>query len=74
MAKSGELYLVYLPNGGDCQLDLSKQTGEYSVQWFNPREGGSLASGAVTELKAGGEVSIGKPPDANDWLAMIRRK
>lgn len=74
MAKSGELYLVYLPNGGDCQLDLSKQTGEYSVQWFNPREGGSLASGAVTELKAGGEVSIGKPPDANDWLALIRRK
>ncbi len=75
LAKSGEIYLIYLPKGGTSQLDLSGATGKFSVQWFNPRAGGELAGGSVKSVSAGGTVDIGNPPsdpDA-DWLAIIRK-
>ena len=74
-AKSGEIYLVYLPKGGSVDLDLSGVSGAFSVQWFNPRSGGKLQGGSVAKVKGGSNVSPGQPPsDADkDWLAIIRR-
>jgi hypothetical protein len=76
LAKPGALYLVYLPNGGTTDLDLTGANGTFSVTWFNPRTGGALVSGAVKSVKAGGKVSPGAPPaDAvEDWLIVIRRE
>ena len=34
-AKPGEVYAVYLPDGGSTELTLEK--GRYTVQWFDPR-------------------------------------
>lgn len=75
LAKSDELYLVYLPTGGATELDLSGAGGKFSVQWFNPRTGGALVEGPVKSVTGGGKVSLGAPPtDANeDWLAVVRK-
>ena len=74
LTKAGELYLVYLPNGGTTDLDLSGTKGSFKVNWFNPRAGGKLADGSVKSVKAGGSVSLGQPPsDADhDWLVLVR--
>jgi hypothetical protein len=74
-AKAGELYLVFLANGGTSELDLTGASGTFSVKWFNPRVGGTLADGSVKAVKAGGGVSLGQPPGdvAQDWLAVIRK-
>ncbi len=52
-AKADELYLVYLPRAGRVKLDLSRAQGHYQVRWFNPRQGGKLMDGSVTDLAAG---------------------
>ncbi len=74
-AKAGEIYLVYLPTGGTAELDLSGTTGNFRVEWFNPRTGGALLDGTVKQVAGGGKVSLGAPPkDANeDWLAVVRK-
>lgn len=75
LAKPGELYLVYLPNGGTCELDLGAERGAFQVQWFDPRRGGPLQTGAVRQLRGGATASLGDPPKepAEDWLALIAR-
>ena len=64
LAKEGEVYLVYLPEGGETEIQLAE--GDYSVAWFNPRDG---EMGEVSDFEA-----PLKAPDSEDWLAMIRKK
>ncbi len=75
LAKPGELYLVYLPNGGTTDLDLGGATGDFRIQWFNPRSGGALANGSLESVTAGGQTALGLPPEdpGQDWLIMVRR-
>ena len=75
LAKTGEVYVIYLPDGGTTDLDLSDATGSFSIDWFNPREGGQLRSGSVKTLKGGTKNSVGTPPsDADeDWVVLLRR-
>ncbi len=70
-AKRGELYLVYLPNGGTTDLDLATANGEFTVHWFNPRSGGPLKSTGPTV--SGGSKCTLTAPDQEDWLAVLRR-
>ncbi|MCO8121712.1 DUF5060 domain-containing protein [Stieleria sp. TO1_6] len=74
-AKADEVYLVYLSDGGNKELDLTAAGGKYNVSWFNPRSGGELASGSVQSVDGGGSVSLGNPPsDADeDWLVIVRK-
>ena len=74
-AKTGELYLVYLPNGGTAALDLGGATGQFNVSWFDPRSGGALKRGSVASVKAGGKVALGMAPSSpdEDWLVVVRR-
>lgn len=62
LAKAGEIYLVYLPNGGLAELDLSGASRKFTVKWFNPRAGGALLDGAVKSVTGGSSVSLGNPP------------
>jgi hypothetical protein len=75
-AKTGEVYLVYLPTGKTATLDLTKATGQFGVSWFDPRNGGVLKAGSTGSVRAGVRVPIGAPPDNadEDWLAVIRRR
>ncbi|MEM8859577.1 MAG: DUF5060 domain-containing protein, partial [Chloroflexota bacterium] len=73
---SAEIYAIYLPDGGTKSLDLSGLAAEtYSVQWFDPRNGGALQSGTITQVTAGQSISIGAPPSETslDWVALVKR-
>jgi hypothetical protein len=74
-AKPNAWYLVYLPAGGTATLDLTAATGSFSVGWFDPRNGGPLATGGVATVQGGREVSLGPPPNnpAADWLVVVSR-
>ena len=73
LAAPGRVYLVYIPDGTQRhQLDLREAEGDFTLAWFNPREGGepqptntTLTSGRIVPLQA---------PGAQDWLAVVRRK
>jgi hypothetical protein len=75
LAKGGELYLVYLPNGGTTDLDLRGAQGSFAISWFNPRTGGALRAGSVKSVIGGGRVSLGVSPAApdEDWLVIVRK-
>ena len=53
---------VYLPEGGSTRLAVE---GRYTLQWFNPRDGTQGDTSSFNETLTA--------PDANDWLAVIRR-
>jgi len=74
LAKPGDVYAIYLPEGGTTDLKLA--AGQYAVQWYNPRAGGELVDGTVRELTGPGEKSIGGPPtdDGRDWVALVKRR
>ncbi|NLH72651.1 MAG: hypothetical protein GX456_06325 [Verrucomicrobia bacterium] len=66
-ARPGEAYVLYFPNGGAVQLDLSKVSGRYELEWIDvstsqSREGGAIAGGAMAAIKA---------PGAGHWVAVI---
>ncbi|MDH7444457.1 carbohydrate-binding protein [Aquimarina sp. 2201CG14-23] len=67
LAKAGEIYAVYRPNGGTTGLSLPSGNAEYNVQWYNPRSGSGLTN--ATTLN-GNLVA----PDNNDWVALIKKK
>ena len=71
-AQPGTVYAVYLPNGGSVDIDLA--AGDYTVQWYNPRQGGALLDGGTTTVSGGGVRSVGSPPfdQSQDWVALIR--
>ena len=73
LAKPGETYVIYLKNGGTTNLNLSAASGTMSVRWFDPRNGGVLQKGSVTEVTGGVTVSIGNPPSApaEDWAVLV---
>lgn len=75
LAKKGESYVIYLPNGGTTELDLTGVEGNLKVSWFNPRAGGGLKAGSVTQIEGGAIVQLGKAPsdDKEDWLILVRR-
>ncbi len=75
LAKPGSVYLVYLPEGGTSELDLTGADGSFGVTWFNPRTGGELRAGSVKSVRGGGKVALGAAPSdaAEDWAILVRR-
>jgi hypothetical protein len=73
--KEGDVYVVYHKKGGDIRLNLSKETGSFSVKWWNPRksDGGGLQDGSIRKITGGDIRSIGNPPTAHasSWAALI---
>jgi hypothetical protein len=74
LAKPGSIYLVYLPDGGGHELDLTGVEGEFRVSWFNPRSGGARQTTEITRVSGGGKVSLGQPPreTEQDWAVLVR--
>jgi len=73
LAKTGEVYIVYLPAGtqnATLQVDTERPL---SVEWFNPREGGEVQQGSITSLEGKGPKSLGHPPaeTQKDWVVVV---
>lgn len=72
-ARKGQVYLVYLPQGEPCQLDLEEAEGEFTLGWFDPIEGGPIAE-TKTSVQGGAAIEIVPPNKDHDWLAVIRSR
>ncbi len=72
LAKAGDVYVVYLKNGGTTNINLPE--GDYTVGWYNPRTGGQLLDGALNAVSGPGLVSVGTPPcdPLLDWVVLVR--
>jgi hypothetical protein len=76
LAKEGEIYALYLQKGESTELDLRNQRASFEIQWYSPREGGSLKTGSEKKIEGGDWRMIGTPPgnDTGDWTVLITRK
>jgi hypothetical protein len=74
LAKEGEIYAIYLKQGGSTTLKLP--AGTYTVQWYNPRTGGELQDGSLKTMSGPGQQSIGYPPSEvnQDWAVLVKRQ
>lgn len=69
-----DVYVVYLRDGGSS-TPLRLPAGEYTMAWFDPRNGGDLQS--MTGVSSSGAgVTIGAPPNNvdQDWTVLIRKE
>lgn len=75
LVNANDTYVVYLPEGGTTQLDLSAASGAFAVKWYNPRSGGELQLGSVERVSGGARVGLGQPPSdpTEDWVVLLRR-
>jgi hypothetical protein len=67
LAKSGETYAVYLPNGGDVTVTL--EPGRYEAQWFSAFTGEWVPAGTVD----GGRWKSPQAPGWLDWALLLKR-
>jgi hypothetical protein len=73
-AKPGDLYVIYLPEGGTTQIKLEE--GTYRVNWYNPRVGGDLLNGPIQRINGPGIKTIGSPPHdpSKDWVVLVQNE
>lgn len=77
LAKKDEIYVVFLPeNLETTSLDLGNSERGFSIQWYNPREGGELLAGSAESVEANGIVGLGLPPTdrEKDWVVIIQKR
>lgn len=74
-AKEGEVYAIFLSNGGTTRLDLRNFNSEFEIKWYNPRTDGSLINGSLKTTKGGNLTEIGTAPDSQDkdWVVLIKK-
>jgi hypothetical protein len=74
-AKEGEVYVVYLGYVSTSTIDLSGTEGSFSVNWFNPEQGGPLLRGNVRNVKGRSVVNLGAPPKGknSDWIVLLKK-
>ncbi|MEL6916350.1 MAG: DUF5060 domain-containing protein, partial [Bacteroidota bacterium] len=75
LAKNQEVYVIYLPSGGSTNIQISGNDN-YTVKWYDPRNGGNLLNGSTTSITAGGSRSVGNPPNnaSSDWVVLLERE
>jgi len=75
-AKEGEVYVVYLGYVSTSTIDLSGTEGSFSVNWFNPEQGGPLLKGKVRNVKGKSVVNLGAPPKGKntDWVVLLKKQ
>ena len=69
MTDGRDTYLVYTSSGSRFQLDLSRVSGEFQAQWFDPRTGKAASADSVPA----GNLAEFTPPSKNDWVLHLQR-
>ena len=64
-----ETFLIYLPQGGFGEINLSGITGVFGKSWFNPRTGEFIQ----TEPVPGGRRLSFNAPDTRDWVLLLEK-
>ncbi len=74
LEKTGEIYLVYLPAGSKNAGIYLPGDGDFSVKWFNPRNGGEYVEGTVLGIHGKGFKTLGYPPAETDmdWVVVVQ--
>ncbi|WP_396635689.1 DUF5060 domain-containing protein [Maribacter sp. R77961] len=75
-AKTDETYIVYRHMSAETtSLDLGNSGKEFSVQWYDPRNGGALLEGSITTVVGNGIQSLGNPPSEQnkDWVVLLKK-
>ncbi|MBI4908110.1 MAG: DUF5060 domain-containing protein [Acidobacteria bacterium] len=74
-AKPGEVYAIYLPEGGTTELELPWPGSTFEVKWYDPRFGGELQDGTVRTVAGGRRVQLGEAPKerSKDWAVLVRK-
>jgi hypothetical protein len=67
LAKEGQVYLVYLPDGAKTVLHVEPAAQGYTVTWVNPRTGEQISSERATE----GNILL-QAPSPGDWAVLVR--
>jgi hypothetical protein len=84
LARPGDFYVIFSKQGGkELNLTLNKKPATWSVQWYDPRNGGKLQDGSVTEVETaddgnrGNKVrrKLGAPPRSpeKDWVILVKK-
>ena len=75
LAKNDDFYIVYLKKGTGT-INLEKITGDYSVQWYDPRKGGALQTGKTKTIVGGTNITLKNAPSekTQDWVVLLRKK
>jgi Domain of unknown function (DUF5060)/Putative collagen-binding domain of a collagenase len=75
LANPGKIYVVFLKKGMGT-LNLENQSGEYTISWFDPRNGGSLKTNAVKSAHAGKILELKDAPSEadKDWVVLLSKK
>jgi hypothetical protein len=71
LAKPGEAYLVYLPEGGSVTLDLCAAPGAFTVEWFFPRLCRSIPGGRPLP---GGDFAVTTAPYTGDAVLYLKKQ
>ncbi len=76
LARPGDIYVVYLPEGGTTTLDLGPDKTTFTVHWYDARRGGPLMPGSLASVTGPGPAELGLPPrDADDdWVILVKRQ
>jgi len=74
LAKPGKFYIVFLKNGSG-KINLENTDGDFTLQWFDPRNGGDLQKGRLKKISGGTTLELsGAPSEAEkDWVVLLQR-
>lgn len=75
LAKIDEVYAVYVrPGSQKTSLDFGQTNKNFSVSWYDPRNGGALKEGSISTISGSGVQSLGNPPEKHteDWVVLVK--
>jgi Protein of unknown function (DUF4038)/Domain of unknown function (DUF5060)/Putative collagen-binding domain of a collagenase len=67
LAEPGNLYVVYLPQGGNVTVKLAQ--GRFQVNWYNPRAGKTVPLPPVD----GPSWTSPEAPERGDWALLLKK-
>jgi hypothetical protein len=74
LAIPGELFIVFLKNGKGS-IDLTQVNGEFSLKWYDPRNGGTLQLGKIQRSRGGSTIELSGAPSEpeKDWVVLLQK-
>jgi len=78
LIRSGDAYalasqreaIIYLPTGGNVEVDVEGMAGSLRARWYNPRNG---LFGEPSTM-AGGRTLTFRAPDLHDWVLYLQKE